>query len=333
VAQREEPNEGEEKNHTGEVTKMEFSPNGKYLASASLDQSIFIWDALDGKLLHILKQDKRWDANFYFSPDSELLLTCSRKTIVMYSTSTGEIVRTLKEHTADVEVLKFSSKGQLGSLSAKEALLWDPTTWETAWVLTRGQCSHEEDLMRCTFTPDGTAFATASTDALVLTDVETGENRQVLYGPGQSIRYFEYNTSGEHVLCWSSEVARYKFDEDGTFLSNYGLGPAQVAVSPADPNVFAMTAQENAFSVQIWNLETLESIQILDEHVFLPSFFFYGTELWSFTKNEIFGFDAQNNFTRKYKFYVPKTISAMARFGNLLACGTPDGTVYHFRIQ
>ena len=40
--------------HSGDVTSVAYSPDGKHIASASQDQTVKIWDSSTGKVVSIL---------------------------------------------------------------------------------------------------------------------------------------------------------------------------------------------------------------------------------------------------------------------------------------
>ena len=62
--------------HDDFVNAVTFSPDGKYLATASLDDTARIWDAETGKQLTMMEHDDIVDA-VTFSPDGKYLATAS----------------------------------------------------------------------------------------------------------------------------------------------------------------------------------------------------------------------------------------------------------------
>jgi type II secretory pathway component GspD/PulD (secretin) len=61
------------KGHTAAVTGVAFSPDGRRLATSSLDRTVHLWDPATGKVLLSLSGDKAGLLCVAFSPDGRLL--------------------------------------------------------------------------------------------------------------------------------------------------------------------------------------------------------------------------------------------------------------------
>ncbi len=94
------------KGHTGWVTDVSFSPDGRWLASASYDKSVVIWDMQTGK------EEFRWSTlttvmTCDFSPDS-IWIACNSGTgpegreISVWEALTGTNRFTLAKHGSTV---------------------------------------------------------------------------------------------------------------------------------------------------------------------------------------------------------------------------------------
>jgi len=63
--------------HEGPVWCVTFSPDGKTLASGSLDKTVRLWETATGKELHNLKGHEGWVNSVAFSPDGKTLASGS----------------------------------------------------------------------------------------------------------------------------------------------------------------------------------------------------------------------------------------------------------------
>ena len=80
--------------HAGAVFDVEYSPDGKTLASASYDKSIRLWDPLTGAERAALHRHDRWVRAIEFLPDGSALLSASGDgTIIRWDTQDRLIQR------------------------------------------------------------------------------------------------------------------------------------------------------------------------------------------------------------------------------------------------
>ena len=63
--------------HSDKIWAAKHSPDGKRIVTASKDKSARVWDAVNGKLLAILKGHSNEVLSASFSPDSKCIVTAS----------------------------------------------------------------------------------------------------------------------------------------------------------------------------------------------------------------------------------------------------------------
>ena len=97
--------------HDHLANQVEFSPDGRYLVSASSDHTARVWMLPDMKL-HAVLSDHVDDVEMaVFHPDRELIATASRDQRIMVYNLTGNLVRCFNGHRADVISVVWSSCG------------------------------------------------------------------------------------------------------------------------------------------------------------------------------------------------------------------------------
>lgn len=81
------------KAHTGKVTAIGYSPDGKLLASGGDDKTVRIFDSATGKAILALKGHAAGVAVLAFSPDGKTLTTIDKdKKTIKWNPATGEQV-------------------------------------------------------------------------------------------------------------------------------------------------------------------------------------------------------------------------------------------------
>jgi len=105
--------------HTDEVWFVAFSHNGKYLASASKDKTVILWN-LEQNTTRTLAEHTDAVSFVAWSPDDSKILSCGNDNLVkLWNTATGECERTYNKHVDAVTACawlpcgrKFVSGGQ-----------------------------------------------------------------------------------------------------------------------------------------------------------------------------------------------------------------------------
>jgi len=98
--------------HERPVLAVGFSPDGKLLASASLDNTAILWDAASGRRLYRVSGHNDGLDDLAFSPDGKWLATASIDRLVkLWSVDMGRELLTFPGHTDGVIAVAFSPNG------------------------------------------------------------------------------------------------------------------------------------------------------------------------------------------------------------------------------
>jgi WD40 repeat protein len=98
--------------HRSRVNALAFSPDGAWLATASLDHTVKIWNAKTWKEKQTLAGHTGMVLGVAFSPDGHRLATCSSdRTVRVWDADTGRVLHLLLGHTRNVNCVTFSPDG------------------------------------------------------------------------------------------------------------------------------------------------------------------------------------------------------------------------------
>lgn len=226
----------------GWTMALAFSPDGRYLAGASRDRTVRVWQIEPGP--HQFKVVAYWfDAlagNFLsldWSPDGTALVTGDRRD--------GRVA--VWDFDPDTDAWDAATIAEFAKLSYGQQEAWAKKRADVATRTPRWSESGHERVYGARFSPDGTRVAAGSTDGLVsVYDAATGA---VIFRTGApkatGLNGFDWSPDGRWLAAGGEDKAIYVFDAATGALYDKLVGHqdlvSAVAWSP-DGSILASTA-------------------------------------------------------------------------------------------
>jgi WD40 repeat protein/tRNA A-37 threonylcarbamoyl transferase component Bud32 len=237
--------------HTQPVVSASFSPDGKHIVTASLDETAGIWDPANGKRLHTLKGHWCGVASALFSPDGKRLLT------------TGD------GYNYRFTATSAGSSGGTARAESAAARIWDADTGKELARL-HWPTFFRASVRTAVFSPDGRRVLTAGNvgnsaagfglqviNLPNIWDAETGKLLRALKAEPRSVNAAVFSPDGQYLATVDKDkTARVWNAADGKeiFTCRGHEGAIHtVAFSPDGRRL--VTASEDG-TARIWEVRT-----------------------------------------------------------------------------
>jgi len=210
--------------HSDGIDDIAFSPDGKYIASSSQDQTIRLWDAFTGREIKIFNGHAY---SIMFSPDGKYFVTGSfDKTIKIRDVNSGNIIWTLSGHSGRIYSVTYSADGKqiVSGSDDKTIKLWDAASGRELKTFT----GHTDDVNSIALSSDGKQIVSGSSDETVkLWDVATGKLIKTLSGHSNTVRSVAFSPNGKFIASVSNSDGVKLWDmtsgkESWTYKHPYG---------------------------------------------------------------------------------------------------------------
>jgi len=243
--------------HTLGVAAAVFSPDGKRMVTAAIDNIAKIWEIETGRLLANLKGHK--DSIYYanYSPDGKKIITsCWDGTAKIWDANSALMLADLTGHTDKVYVAQFSPDGKKALTSSHDATIkvWDAATGK----LLQDLKGHTKPVWIAWFSPDGKKIISASEDSTAkIWDVATGKMLADLRGHRFEVLSIEFSPDGKKAITAAGDSTAKIWDaETGILLKDITVHKEQMRVAHFSPDGKKFVTASDDGDVKIWDAKT-----------------------------------------------------------------------------
>ncbi|GAU75618.1 cytochrome D1 domain-containing protein [Fusibacter sp. 3D3] len=202
--------------HTAYVNRIVISPNKKYIATSSYDDSVIIWDMSSGALLEQLQKRSRNILDLNISPNSKkMVISFEDGAVEVWDIESRNIVKVLKSHTSAVNSVCFSSDGKYIITGSKDktAKVWDVESGEllkTIEDVYSVNCAiisnNNKYLILGSYEGSVSIFDMASERLIVKKDIDLGSKIRITS-----------SSEGQYIVAWAEDSSKaYVFDVVGS---------------------------------------------------------------------------------------------------------------------
>lgn len=235
------------------VNSVAVSPNGAYIATASLDGSVQLWKP-DGTPLLTMQghSDRVWTVAF--SPDSSTLISSGADGKINFWNLKGKLLKTLNAHRSGVWQVVFSPDG---SLIASASFDQTVKLWKRDGTLLK-TLPHGGLVFGVSFSPDGQSLVTGAVDMQVKiwqigspSSPEFGTLLKTLSEHRTGINSVVYRPTGDLIVSAGQDGTINLWRPDGSLARTIenDAGIANLAFSP-DGQTFVSVGQDG--EVKLW---------------------------------------------------------------------------------
>jgi len=239
--------------HSASVLAVEFSPDGKTLASASVDNTIRLWNVGRERLARTMQGHPFPVNRLKFSPNGATLVTGSTD-IRLWQVTTGQLIRTLTGFSGTTTGLDISRDGRWLASSAEDNTV-------RIWLLSSGAALQiiDEGMTGVTgvvFNPDSNALAWGEVDGTIRIRTTSGKWLFTLKGGFLPVRCLTYSPDGRYLVSGSEDgIIRVWSTADGKQLQSLRGHSKPVNALSFSPDGKWLVSGSQSGRLNLWRFE------------------------------------------------------------------------------
>jgi WD40 repeat protein len=191
--------------HTGPVTSVSWSPDGRYALSGGWDNTLRLWELSSGKCLRTFERHMGLVHSVSYSPDGRYALSGSGdSTLQLWEVSSGKCLRIFEGHTSSVHPVSWSPDGRCALSGSSDKTL-------RVWEVSSGKClrtleGHTDYVSSVSWSPDGRHALSGSFDeTLRLWELPSGKCLRTFEGHTKLVTSVSWSPDGRYALSGSND--------------------------------------------------------------------------------------------------------------------------------
>ncbi len=238
--------------HGDGINCINFSPDGKMLASASDDGMTKLW-SLDGRELQTFQGHSYGVTSVCFRSDGKVIASASEdKTIKLWSLD-GTQLQTLEGHSGTINSVSVKPDGKMIASASWTIKLWNLEDREQQILQ-----GHKARIYNISFSPDGQKIASASGDKTIKLWSLDGRELQTFQGHSHQVTSVSFSPDGQIIASTSRDKTIKLWSLDGRELQTlWGHKDGTTSVSFSLDGKLIISASKDK-TIKLWSLDGTE---------------------------------------------------------------------------
>jgi len=246
--------------HTDGVNAVAWSPNGRFVASGSEDNTVQVWDASTAQWLISYTDHMDQVRTVAWSPNGRFVASGSEdNTVQVWDASTAQCHVSYTGHKDNVWAVAWSPDGRRIASGS-----WDNTV--QVWDTGTGQrlisyTGHKDNVWAVAWSPDGLRVASCGDNTVQVWNAGTGQRLGVFNGHTDNMRAVAWSPDGRRVAsCGDNTVQVWHVDTGQHPVVSYTGHKDNVWAVAWSPDGRHIASGSGDNTVQVWDAGTRQRL-------------------------------------------------------------------------
>ncbi len=251
----------------GQVWACCYSPDGRYLAAATSEGKITLYDAQTLISLHTFDGHTRLVTSVVFSPDGQTLASGSwDQTVRLWSIAESKLLATFDGHTENVTSVVFSPDGQTLASGSEDMTvrLWSIAESKPLAIFD----GHTNGVESVAFSPDGQTLASGSQDQTVrLWSIAESKPLAIFDGHTNGVESVAFSPDGQTLASGSQDqTVRLWSIAESKPLATFDGHAGWVTSVVFSPDGQTLASGSSDQTVRLWSIAESKPLTTFDGH-------------------------------------------------------------------
>ncbi len=186
--------------HSGFVYTVQFSPDGKILASGGADRRIRLWNTETGKIIYTFDGHQDGVTTIQFMPSGKILLSAGAdRTIRFWDVEQKQLLKTIDScHQRQINALAISRDGQIIVSGSADRTIQIRQLGTSTYQTLEG---HQNAVLTVAISPDSKTIASGSIDGMVsLWDTDTQQLRSTFQAHRDAVNSIAFHPTASTLI-------------------------------------------------------------------------------------------------------------------------------------